>query len=258
MNEETQRKQAIERAESLLEARRQIIALPPEKALDCILEAHQPAALVHSFPEEDFYFLIHDIGAEDALPLLQLASARQWKYILDVEIWERDRIKMNAVTRWVDLFLQADPERLAKWFFYEKTEFIVYYLFKNIEVKIREHDQDPSIFGDDFFTCDDTYYIRFINGPFDPETDGNTRQRLDFLLKTMLDRFAAIDHVRYQQLLHASLAVIPSELEEEFYRLRNVRLAEKGFLPFDEAIGIYQPLSGKQIETLDKKYISSR
>ena len=36
--------------------------------------------------------------------------------------------------------------------------------------------------------------------------------------------------------------IIPIEFEEEAYRLRNVRLAEKGFFPFDEAIGIYQPL----------------
>jgi len=34
--------------------------------------------------------------------------------------------------------------------------------------------------------------------------------------------------------------VIPAETEEEELRWRNVRLAEKGFLAFDEAIGIYQ------------------
>ncbi|MBW2012161.1 MAG: hypothetical protein JRI32_11245, partial [Deltaproteobacteria bacterium] len=49
----------------------------------------------------------------------------------------------------------------------------------------------------------------------------------------------------------------PSEFEEEAYRLRNVRLAEKGFLPFDEAIGIYQPLSDRQIKNSGKKYISN-
>lgn len=258
MNEDPQLRQAIQRAQNLLETRRRIISLPPEKALDSILEMHQPAALVHSFPEQDFYFLIHDIGPEDSLPLLQLASARQWEYILDMEIWDRDRIKMESVTQWVDLFLQADPERLSKWFLYEQTEFIEFYLFKNIEVKIREHDQDPSYFGDDFFTYDDTYYIRFRDYPFDPKTDSKTKKFRRFCLKKVLDRFAGGDPVRYQQILHESLAVIPSEFEEEAYRLRNVRLAEKGFLPFDEAIGIYQPLSDSQIKNSGKKYISNR
>ncbi|MBW2010980.1 MAG: hypothetical protein JRI32_04870, partial [Deltaproteobacteria bacterium] len=245
MNEDPQLKQAIQRAQNLLETRRRIISLPPEKALDCILEMHQPAALVHSFPEQDFYFFIYDIGLEDSLPLLQLASARQWDYIIDMEIWDKDRIKMESVAQWFDLFLQADPDRLSKWLLYEKTEFIEFYLFKNIEVKIREHDQDPSSFGDDFFTYDDTYYIRFVDYPFDPETDRKTKEFRRFFLKKVLDRFAGVDHVRYQQILHESLAVNPSEFEEEAYRLRNVRLAEKGFLPFDEAIGIYQPLSDR-------------
>jgi hypothetical protein len=39
-----------------------------------------------------------------------------------------------------------------------------------------------------------------------------------------------------------STAVMPAECEEEAYRLRNVRMAEKGFLPLEEAVGIYQPV----------------
>ena len=37
---------------------------------------------------EDFYFLIHEIGIEDSLPLLSLASNRQMEYLLDLEVWE--------------------------------------------------------------------------------------------------------------------------------------------------------------------------
>jgi len=33
---------------------------------------------------------------------------------------------------------------------------------------------------------------------------------------------------------------MPAEAEEQMYRIRNVRLAEKGFLPVEEAVGIYQ------------------
>ncbi len=44
-------------------------------------------------------------------------------------------------------------------------------------------------------------------------------------------------------LLTETTAVISAEAEEEAYRLKNVRLAEKGFLPFEEAVGIYQPLT---------------
>jgi hypothetical protein len=36
-------------------------------------------------------------------------------------------------------------------------------------------------------------------------------------------------------------SILPAETEEEPFRLKNIRLAEKGFLPPHEAIGIYQP-----------------
>ncbi|MBW2590115.1 MAG: hypothetical protein JRD71_05260 [Deltaproteobacteria bacterium] len=68
-----------------------------------------------------------------------------------------------------------------------------------------------------------------------------------------LKSIAAYDHVKYQQILHEALSIIPAEVEEEAFRMRNVRLAEKGFLPFDEAIGVYQPLSPKNLKNRSAK-----
>ena len=65
---------ALELRKQLQEKRQQILALAPREALDRILQDPQQLPLVHSFPEQDLYFLIHDIGPEDALPLLALAS----------------------------------------------------------------------------------------------------------------------------------------------------------------------------------------
>jgi len=165
MNEDKKLKRTVELYKNLNRQRKEILSLPAEKALDRILDSPQPAAIVHSFPEEDFYFLINDIGIEDSLQLLSLASDKQWEYILDIEVWEKDRIRIHNVTKWLDLFIKADSQRFVRWFLNKKTEFVEFYLFKNIEVKIREHDQDPSIFGDDFFTLDDVFlkpnHIRF-------------------------------------------------------------------------------------------------
>jgi hypothetical protein len=49
--------------------------------------------------------------------------------------------------------------------------------------------------------------------------------------------------------------VIPGETEEELFRLRNVRLGEKGFLPFDQAVGVYQPLRQGELTTRGEKVI---
>ena len=237
--------------------RKELLTLPPEKTMQRILESAQPAALVHSFPEQDFFILIHDTGAEDALPLLALASERQWEYVLDIEAWHRDRIEVAALTRWFDLLYRADARRTIKWLIEQKTELLTLFLFNNIEVRVCEHDQDPSEFGEDFFTFDSVFYVRITGPLFDSESELGDIERKKYrvFLTKLIQSLAAFDHVAYQTLLLEAAYTIPAESEEEAYRLRNVRLSEKGFLPFEEAVGVYQPLALRQLSRRNHKIL---
>jgi len=260
-DEKIENKKIIARIENLARERKKLLSLPPEEMLNSILNSTQSTALVHSFSEEDFYFLIHNIGIEDSHPLLYLASDRQWGYIIDLEAWEKDRIELASMTRWFDLLFNVDPNRFIKWSLDQKTEFMEFYLSKNIEVKIRDTDQDPSELDDAFVTLDDMFYIRFLDGPTDVESDENESYETDkkhrdaFLLR-YLKTLADNDHIAYQKVLLESAGIIPAESEEEAYRLRNVRLAEKGFLPFEKAIGIYQPMKIRDFKIQENKFIT--
>ncbi len=203
--------------------------------------------------------MLQDIGLEDARPVLALASARQWEFLVDMEVWDRDRINLDAVTKWLNLLLKADSNRLIKWMVEEKIEFLEYYLFKNLQVVVRQHDQDPSDFGDGFTTYDDTFYFRIMENPLPlPSTHDASVAFADAQRKAVLSeivkRLSDYDHVKYQGLLLEASGLIAAEVEEESYRLRNVRLAERGFQAFDDAIGIYQRLSHDDLKGKDRKY----
>ena len=256
MSEDIQDKSVIVSRENYIKEREKLLALPPEKILDFILDHPRPGELVQSFPEEDFYFLIHDIGPEDSLELLSMASAAQWEYILDLESWQRDEVDIFALTKWFELLLQANPGRLIEWLVQDKPELFEFYLFKNIEVIVREHDQDPSDFGKGFFTFDDVYYMRVIDDQKDGESQTQDEKTRGDVLPVLLERLAGFDHIRFQEMLHKAGSVISAESEEEAYRLRNVRLAEKGFLPFDEAVGVYQYLDRGALQNLPDKVIA--
>jgi hypothetical protein len=256
MNENAVDKWVIERRRQLQKKREAILALAPERALDQILDDPNALELVHSFPEQDFYFLIHDIGPEDSVPLLSLASNTQWEHIVDLDTWQKDRIDVKAVSRWLNLLLEADPKRFIRWFLEEKSEFVKFYLFKNLEVRIREHDQDPSEFGKDFFTLDDVYYLRLVETPLESKADKLTEeQRKEFITK-FVEHLADHNHRAYQRVVLESTRLIPAETEEDCYRWRNVRLAEKGFLSFDEAVGIYQPMDPQDLKKQDRKHMT--
>jgi hypothetical protein len=247
------KKQArLEKLELLSKERKRILSISPENAFDAILEHQNPRALVHSFAEEDFYFLVHDIGTEDSLELLSLASNRQWEYILDIENWHKDIINIDAVTHWFTLLQNADPPRFIAWAAIEKPDLIEYYLFKNIEIIMREHDQDPSDFPEDFFTFDDIFYLKISDHPSNFSEDKESYKKRKRLIKNLLQNLADFDHVNFQEMLFRTSNVIPSESEEEAFRLRNFRLAEKGFMPFDDAVGIYQSITIDQLKSKKK------
>ena len=253
----SQEKNSIIRLQDLKRERERLLSLPSEAALEYLVSDKNTIALVHSFPVEDFHLLVRDIGTQDALPLLAMASNRQWEYILDIETWHKDRMDFSAATEWLNLLLSADPTRLTAWCAKENDFFLEFFLLHNIEVRIREYDESPSELGKDFISFDDTFYFRVLDPPFLPETDADPEtnshgdqyleNRRDFLIQ-LLQRLSNFDHPRFQNILLESAAIIPAETEEEMYRLRNVRLAEKGFLPFDTAVGIYQPLTEKDLK----------
>jgi hypothetical protein len=219
-------------------SQKDLLGAPGKEALKMILESPAPVTLVQSLAEEDLFWLVQEIGLEDALPILSLASNDQWQYLLDLELWSKDRLEIDSVNRWLGLLLKADPERLLIWGLREQIELIALHLSRHVEVRIRQEDESPSDFDEGYFSPDGVFYIRINNDKY--EQTG----------REFLERLADHDLNRFHNVLLELGGVLPAEVEEKLYRLRNVRLAEKGFLPFEEAIGIYQHLNP---EILDEK-----
>ena len=172
MNDSTQyRLENIRKKEMRLRHMRgEILSAPSEKSLDLILDAPSPATLVQSFPAQDLYYLLHHIGGDDFVPVLSMAASEQWEYILDIETWHEDHLDLQGMTKTFDLLFQADPQRLLRWIITEKPDYFEFYLFKNMDIRIREHDETPPEDFDDYITLDDKFYFRF------PEKTGHGRR----------------------------------------------------------------------------------
>ncbi|SLM27656.1 putative metal-dependent hydrolase of the beta-lactamase superfamily [Desulfamplus magnetovallimortis] len=292
----------ISKEKKMAALRAEVLAKSPEKALDAILDAPLPATFVQSFPDQDLHFLMHYIGEDDFLPILSLATSQQWEYIMDVEVWNRDRLDIASLTRVMELLFKADPHRLLRWTITEKTEFLEYYLFRNLEIRVREHDEDPSDFGDGFETIDSVIYFRFPNidaqreleaggahrdgslcdsedldasviengivegaiadeeSDFDADVKNeiiNSAEASGSLITDMLNTLADMDIGVFQALMFETSSVIPAETEEEQFRLKNIRLAEKGFLPYHEAVAIYQPVDPDSLKPRPSFYLEN-
>ncbi len=233
--------------------RRDILSSDSEKALDMILGAPSPATLIQSFPDQDLYYLMHEIGVHDFTPVLALANSKQWEYILDVEVWDNDRLDTRMMTQVFSQLFKADPQRLLRWAIKEKPDFLEFFLFHNMTIVVREHDEFPPSDFDDYITLDDKFYFRFPDKAADDNPEGDIlpaaspedhmpHEDAPELIENMLKALAEMDLSVFHGLLLETPALLPAETEEEQFRLKNIRLAEKGFLPPHEAVGIYQPI----------------
>ena len=228
---------------ALAATRRAVLSLPGDQALARILDHPRPASLVQSFAETDLHLLIHEIGPADALPLLAMASNQQLQYLLDAETWNADHIDGAALTRWIAAMMQAAAERSVVYLMQHQRALLEYFLARHLQLIIREHDQDPSVFGDDWFSLDNVFYLRIRpHAAADESLEGLADDR-DSFIHALLQRLADHDYALLRHLLMESSVLLPAEHEEEMLRQRTVRLAERGFLPFDEAVGIYLPLA---------------
>jgi hypothetical protein len=209
---------------------RELYALSGQEILDRILEQDSPRQMVQQLTQEDFFWLIKKVGNEDCLTLLELASEDQWQYLMDVELWRKDHLHLEETYKWLKRLQQADIKGLVRWLFGEGQSLAYFYFFKSIQVEIRGEDTAYDI-KTGFFTLDGVFYVRVI--------DKDHRETIEDILRKMADE----DLGRYQAFLFGLGGVIPAEIEEGMFRLRNVRLAEHGFVPWDEALSVYAPLA---------------
>lgn len=220
---------------------RKLNTLPGNKIIDRLLEMENPRETVHSLPSGDFYWLVKKIGDEDCVPLLDLASTEQWQYLIDLEIWKRDRLDVALSWDWMKRLQQADSGRLIKWLLNEGKAFTYYHLFKSIELIVIDDDDEVYTLPEGFFSLDGNIYIRVI--------DLDHRETIESIIKEIAEQ----DFTRYQALVLALGGVLPAETEEQMYRMKNIRLAEHGFIPHEEAVSVYAPLEPEDLGMIKKK-----
>jgi hypothetical protein len=214
---------------------RDLLPLSGSDILNRILDCPDPRKAVQGLPVEDFFWVLKKFGEEDALTLLELASVRQWEYVLDLELWSKDRLDVQLASRWLAMLNQADGSRLARWLLSEGESLAHYHFFRAVDVVVTGDKDESYDLPPGFFSLDGVFHIRV--------RDPQHREAMESIIRTM----GTTDFLRYQALLLGLSGVLPAELEEEMYRRRNVRLAEHGFLPFEESISVYAPLEPERI-----------
>ena len=86
-------------AETFLELRRELRTMTAKKRVDRIIERKDALKVVRALPVEDLYATLREVGLEDALEVIELASPKQVRSFCPRDApWPRSRAAANRPT----------------------------------------------------------------------------------------------------------------------------------------------------------------
>lgn len=225
---------ALTRAE-LEDVRGRLARATGKRRLDLILDARDPGALVRALPPDELYFTIREVGLADAVELVQLASAEQFKVLLDLDAWRQGRFEPRRALPWLRAARVGaldDPRAAARLARKQRAldpELALLIFRDALLVHDLKVEEDPEITSDlTFRSPDGAYLVEFL-------VEGS-----DYLaVRGLIDDLQAEDAFKLSRLLASLAWELPSELEEAALRWRTGRLADLGYPSLEEALSWY-------------------
>ena len=123
------------------------LRLPAAQRLELLLHAPQPMRLVRSLPDSEFYLSLREVGPNDGLPLMALASAAQIQHVLDLESWRGDRFDADRSGAWMALILEAGEPALRRYLRSADDTQLALLFQRWARAKVIESNEDPDIHG---------------------------------------------------------------------------------------------------------------
>jgi hypothetical protein len=204
--------------------------LPINEKIDClqqlngsnkasmILDDPHPELLVQALPMRDIFQIIHEIGAENAIDIFQLATPDQIRFILDLELWEDWTISVAETVKWIEIILSTGDDNALRLLAEIDQELLILFLRKILSVGGGLDDiiNSEDHHGDWDHTFDEIFFLNI----HDEEHSELTLKFLEFLYNE--------DHKLYRSLMLGAESELTSELEDVAGQFRAGRLADEG------------------------------
>jgi hypothetical protein len=217
---------------SIPEQVRCVQSLRGKDQMDLLVLSNQAVPVARLLPEEDIYFMVKEVGEEDALPVLAIISEKQLQYLFDMEWWRGDKFLPQKAMDWLLWVEKANDQQLLHWFLTEDFDQKVMVLQSLIKVFKKDEmtDQYDGVEGLGHFTLDGVYDIFLKVEDAAP------------LLKNLLKLLYSEDQKVFYALMEAVIWYPVTPTVETAYRWWHSRVEEKGILSYDEAMEVYSLL----------------
>ncbi len=196
-----------------------------------LLQSAETRSRIRRLPVAQLFFSLKELDEEEIQALLPHITEEQWSGILDLDLWSKDRVRLNRFLYRMSHVVQSEAAVIRKLLRGTDPELLELAL-NPLRIHHLDEDGAPEAEGALLETPDQHYLIEL---PEDPEQAR--------FLKTFILKLYELDAEGAALLLEESQFRTWSELEEEAYQGRKRRVADMGFQDYYDAIEIYALLA---------------
>lgn len=208
------------------------------RRIDALLSQDDAAGAVATLTPSEVFELVHEVGFEDAQPLIELATPAQIKGCFDLDGWNKDQLEVPALRPWLIALAEAGFEKTGEVWGALDAELRALILQRQVIVYDTTQNEGPEEDNDEpIFPTPDRFFLLELKG--DEET-----QRV--IMNLVEDLYRADQDLARHTIMSAR-SEPPAELEEMSYRWRSARLADLGYVDFYDALDLFRPLMPDQV-----------
>jgi hypothetical protein len=197
-----------------------------------IFASDDPPATIAALPPDEFFYVIHELGFPDAMEILVHGTPEQIQAVLDFSLWDRDRVAMTASDEWLAALVEAPVEALGKWAQGIDVELLAFLIRQRCRIYDLSLEEVPDEVESPLWNSPDRLFTLEFLG--DQDQVRVTQHLVDALYRYSPDLM--------RRLLVGMRSENDAEMEETAYRWRAGRMADLGFVDFQEALLAYQEL----------------
>jgi hypothetical protein len=211
---------------------RELMSLPAKRRLKLIVERPDAQSVVAALDVNDFFHTVQEIGADDSLPLLALASLEQINHLFDIEWWRKDSMEPAKALTWIERLRRAGGPKLLEWLSKVDFELLVSLFKRWIAVDIAPEDIDMVEAMETLppKTIDNLYFWEARYPQFDD------------LITHLLTTIFEANYGFFKELMNAVLYASTPEVEESALHFHRARLEDHAIPDFYDALEIYRSI----------------
>ena len=209
------------------------------RRIDALLSAEDAQAAVAALSPNEVYELVHEVGFEDAQPLIELATPSQIQGCFDLDGWNKDQLEVASLRPWLAALAECGFEKVGQVWSNLDAELRALILQSQVIVYDTTLDEGPAEDNDEpIMPTPDRFFLLELKGD-------EASQRL---VMTLIEDLYRADPDLARHTIMAARSEMSAELEEMSYRWRSGRLADLGYVDFYEALDLFRPLMPDQVQ----------